>query len=86
MKTFFLVIDENQKTLIEVALRNMKKDAEHQRTRGAFSVGPTIIPFSVPELERNMMLMQAETFIGELIEAVVGAEEFAEVEGGNEDG
>lgn len=49
MKTFFLVIDENQKTLIEVALRNMKKDAEHQRTRGAFSVGPTIIPFSGPD-------------------------------------
>lgn len=84
MKTHFLVIDENQKILIEIALKNMKKDAEHQRTRGAFSAGPTIIPFSVPEPERNMMLMQAETFIGELIEDVVGAEEFAEVEGGEQ--
>lgn len=78
MKTYFLVIDENQKILIEYALKNMKKDAEDQRTTGFAK--HEIVHFSLPELERRMQLMQVETFIGKLIEDVVGAEEFGEVE------
>lgn len=78
MKTFFLVIDENEKILIEFALKNMKKDAEDQRTTGFAK--HEIVHFSLPELERRMQLMQLETFIGKLIEDVVGAEEFGEID------
>ncbi len=83
MKLYQIIIDENCKKIIEVALSNLKKDVLHQAEHGL--AHHMVVNHNIPLLERTKMLKEIEGIVTHLIEVVATAEEFCEVDKEHED-